>query len=893
MASFTPINAMPPPVQFISPRETLHERDIYEMVDDFEEQSLTPVTIPKKRGRTKSNGRATANQWEHVNDSVLDGEDDGAQFVVTSPKRRKSVPTSRSRLPSSPPPNTLPSLWADDGNQATNFDESDPNTPQLTTPPDSSKAKTKRAASAKPRVTKPKMAPFKAPKITKPSIPRQKEMAKEIVTEEVAQQKPITYLGHVTSQQTVMLAQTTLDKLAAFRYMPPPATQISGPPMETQNNIQPSKQSKAPVRPETTERLLDIDTGRSLPEDTDIHDSTAPEDLPHSDQHSATSITHENHTDPANVFYAEAAWTDQVSSQSRYIDQVDEEHGPSSTGVPGPSPCMIDQEPQLLSEYQSEPLSSINQNDQLPLTSYTSRSEPAPTQHHADLRFSQYGPTFSYLKDLLNASAPLDSIYHVSGSTDEQEIHLPDLPRDVGAEMDLNGSTLPDASVIQVTKIEQGQPSSQILPVLDSAHQTRLDPSKYVQVERSDIEDLEMERNSVSKDYDMDEFDQGLDDSDLVELVSPQVIPATQYDPLENNSSSENGAKVRQQPTEEPHHDLSWDNISVPEVNMPESDDEFALDDDFEHELSQFDFEVVERCQPPASVQLTSDGGSTRGEVYDKSLQFSSPYRNAVSPNQLTNPRSAAPSPSSVRTVPDLCVDNAEDWSFISSQTNSNPPRSRAKSAGATQIPGSPTAVSTPETSSIVDLTRADKTESQMTPETELAMIDDSHLYEPMQPFARPNFPELIRDRSPIVGLSPQTFLRVCFRIGEMIMEGARRNALGENALIELFARVTHSSREPGTTRQHFQFADLWHDRPPFPSGVLANYKTPDLLRCESKVFIGEGEAKMARVFGKLRRDGRSSTGWVMDVVSIRMTDWEEIRWTKRIVGAGLIKSEK
>jgi hypothetical protein len=125
-----------------------------------------------------------------------------------------------------------------------------------------------------------------------------------------------------------------------------------------------------------------------------------------------------------------------------------------------------------------------------------------------------------------------------------------------------------------------------------------------------------------------------------------------------------------------------------------------------------------------------------------------------------------------------------------------------------------------------------------------------------------------------------------------MFKEGARSNALCQDAVIELFARVTFSSREPGTTKQHFQFADLWHDRPPFPNGLLTNYETSDLAESESKIFVGVEEAMMARCLGRLKRDSKSEAGWLIHIVTIRVTDWEEIRWTKRIVSADLVKSE-
>ena len=178
---------------------------------------------------------------------------------------------------------------------------------------------------------------------------------------------------------------------------------------------------------------------------------------------------------------------------------------------------------------------------------------------------------------------------------------------------------------------------------------------------------------------------------------------------------------------------------------------------------------------------------------------------------------------------------------------------------------------------------------TQMTTDTPWSIIDDSHKYQPMEPFARSHFPCLILDRSPVIGLSAQSYLRTCFRIGEMFNGGVRCSSLGQDVVIELFARVMFSSREAGSTKQHFQFADLWHDRPPYPNGLLTNYKITGLAESESKVFLAEKE-KMARCLGRFKRDLKNSV-WVLHLINIRETDWEEIRWTKEIVDHELVKT--
>ena len=109
-----------------------------------------------------------------------------------------------------------------------------------------------------------------------------------------------------------------------------------------------------------------------------------------------------------------------------------------------------------------------------------------------------------------------------------------------------------------------------------------------------------------------------------------------------------------------------------------------------------------------------------------------------------------------------------------------------------------------------------------------------------------------------------------------------RCSSLAQDVITELFARVIFSFRETNSTKQHFKFADLWHDRPPYPNGVLANYKTSGLAESESKVFLAEN-GKMARCVGRFKRDLKTCT-WVLLIINIRETDWEEISWTKEIV---------
>jgi hypothetical protein len=95
--------------------------------------------------------------------------------------------------------------------------------------------------------------------------------------------------------------------------------------------------------------------------------------------------------------------------------------------------------------------------------------------------------------------------------------------------------------------------------------------------------------------------------------------------------------------------------------------------------------------------------------------------------------------------------------------------------------------------------------------------------------------------------------------------------------------------------KQHFQFKDLFHDRPPFQTGILENYKVCALQDTESRELLNEvggdrdDRGRMVRCLGRLKREV-VGTRWVFHVMSIRTTDWEEVGWTKRVAGAGMVK---
>ncbi|KAI4117823.1 MAG: hypothetical protein LQ345_002009 [Seirophora villosa] len=145
-------------------------------------------------------------------------------------------------------------------------------------------------------------------------------------------------------------------------------------------------------------------------------------------------------------------------------------------------------------------------------------------------------------------------------------------------------------------------------------------------------------------------------------------------------------------------------------------------------------------------------------------------------------------------------------------------------------------------------------------------------------PFVRCPYPALVRDRSPVVGLSSSTFLRTCFRVGEALNAGGTALRTKTDAVIELYARVAHSERSPGSLKQHFRFADMFcPDKPPFLKGTYGLWKGVELWDLDSKVFLGEkGKGKMARVVGRMVRDEKTK-GLELSMLSVWEADWEDI----------------
>jgi hypothetical protein len=149
------------------------------------------------------------------------------------------------------------------------------------------------------------------------------------------------------------------------------------------------------------------------------------------------------------------------------------------------------------------------------------------------------------------------------------------------------------------------------------------------------------------------------------------------------------------------------------------------------------------------------------------------------------------------------------------------------------------------------------------------------------KPIARPPFPVAVRDRSPIIGLSSNTLLRTCFRIGEVINQAHQASKSGQHIVFELYARVLDSERDD--TNQHFTFCDLFHGKPPYLNAVYDAklWKSVQLFTYDSKRLLQQG--RIGRCMGTMKREGKE---WIMTVLNVWEATWEDIKWVEGIVNS-------
>ena len=162
---------------------------------------------------------------------------------------------------------------------------------------------------------------------------------------------------------------------------------------------------------------------------------------------------------------------------------------------------------------------------------------------------------------------------------------------------------------------------------------------------------------------------------------------------------------------------------------------------------------------------------------------------------------------------------------------------------------------------------------------------DSPLIPQPRQPIQRASFPAEVSSHSPITGLSAESFLRTCFRIGEALNVGCNAVRRNQNVLLELFARVSSSRMAPeeSSPRQHFELVDLFHDNPPLMNAVF-ELSGKRVLDNDARDLLGADVASpsLCRCVGSMTR---VDCKWVLAILSIRRVDWEEVEYVAGIYG--------
>ncbi|KAI1106581.1 hypothetical protein F4804DRAFT_19607 [Jackrogersella minutella] len=297
--------------------------------------------------------------------------------------------------------------------------------------------------------------------------------------------------------------------------------------------------------------------------------------------------------------------------------------------------------------------------------------------------------------------------------------------------------------------------------------------------------------------------------------------------------------------------------------------EEYPLGDDLAEEdiaclLEKAHDNVKETCIPPSSVTQAWDHDSRSAVEYDPTLQHSSPF---PSPGETKGSQSVGVTRKR-NNEEDNLLDDEVDWNTVYAMTS--------------------TFSKDPSTTDPLNTICLPLTDQVIRVENSIEKNPPDGSAMPLKPFVRPSFPEKVRDRSTVPGLSSNTMLRTCFRIGEMINQAAHCLNHRQYVVFELFARVTYSNRESLQRRQHFQFVDLFKDQLPYPAGILTDWRIGSQLDRQSSSFLGmSAEPRICRCICRPIKDPKITIGLSLVVLAIRESDWVQIKWAKHIVCGG------
>ncbi|KAI0394226.1 hypothetical protein F5Y17DRAFT_267373 [Xylariaceae sp. FL0594] len=298
-----------------------------------------------------------------------------------------------------------------------------------------------------------------------------------------------------------------------------------------------------------------------------------------------------------------------------------------------------------------------------------------------------------------------------------------------------------------------------------------------------------------------------------------------------------------------------------------DENDEYPLDDNIADDdilqlLAEQPGYVQEKQVPPSSVQQWHS--ESRSPVdFDPSLQHTPPK--VREPNSNSDTKGSA-SPAKQSEASEDLLDEDMDWSAVLLAANDVQTDSSSKAHD------KPIPTETVEARGCMEVREGD-----------ITLQEEKE--KPLAVFVRPPFPEAIRDRPFVPGMSSETLLRTCFRVGMMIEQAARCFNHQQDVVFQLYARVTYSSRETQIRRQHFQFVDLFKDINPYPSATLSDWRAGSQIDRDSAAFLDtRAGPRLCWSICKPVRDTRAMIGWRFKVLKIREVDWDEIRWAKMVV---------
>jgi hypothetical protein len=667
---------------------------------------------PKKRmnGSSQGNkGRAVSLGivWEYNDDKDPEHDEDANGHIL---KKRRAIPAKRSKS-TKVQSKMLSESWGNGENAQQDFAKPDDRqNSQLSTPSDSSKRAKRPTASSTTQSRVRKMKPFKNPTITKPSVVREKPVEDSIPS----LRHVSTYIGWRTTQDAVKLnyngiAKTTLDKLAAFRYKL--SANFSNSEPSHNLPVQRGDHSELDIgQLELGRPSSDYGTIPNFPSLLNDRPSESPEpplDVPREDVEVRDSeMTHLRDAEmplspSSDDFYLDVLWTPESTSQvpPRNSQSIgDREQGQTEYAQPGLQLQQRSQANGIINFDESSHQSALFKFQPPPAT-LASLAKPV---EHIDNSVNPSSSEANALVCLPDVAALKQGEQHTSESLGAAE-NLPKQDRSSVAYLFFEEAMdVTHADDYEAEAVEESLHSFRAAGT-DFDEQLRPDAPVHcsqlegrvteVQMERYDIDDVEEVSREATKDSEPDEFCEGLDDSDFLEIVYDPAIPETHFNlrPMQREKSGKLPQSQQVSFAPVPPQDAltsgnaitlalktinkepAFQNQGSPSPRILSSvpDDEYPMDEADEEVFKLPDLMmtgVIEKFQTPASLQYAFGDDPGSGEVYDSSLQFSPPKPQLTPASAKilhTDIASTATSPDHRSDIEALPVGGEEDWNFL------------------------------------------------------------------------------------------------------------------------------------------------------------------------------------------------------------------------------------